>query len=64
MVKDVKREEVSKLVHELMLGKEGHRVRKKAIEWKEKARAATCPNGSSSFNVDKLVQEIIMLSRN
>ncbi|XP_023755988.1 UDP-glycosyltransferase 85C2 [Lactuca sativa] len=64
MVKDVKREEVSKLVHELMLGEESHRMRKKAMEWKEKAYAATGPSGSSSLNVQKLVEEIFMLSRN
>ncbi|CAH1421987.1 unnamed protein product [Lactuca virosa] len=64
MVKDVKREEVSKLVHDLMLGEESHRMRKKAMEWKEKAYAATGPSGSSSLNVQKLVEEIFMLSRN
>ncbi|KAL4583424.1 hypothetical protein LXL04_007996 [Taraxacum kok-saghyz] len=64
MVKDVKREEVRKLVHELMLGEGGRRLRKKAVEWKEKAWAATSPTGSSSLNVKKLVQDIVMLSRN
>ncbi|KAI3690944.1 hypothetical protein L2E82_49157 [Cichorium intybus] len=63
MAKDVKREEVSKLVQELM-GEGGHVMRKKAVEWKEKAHAATDPNGSSSLNVSNLVEEIIMLSRN
>ncbi|KAL4579269.1 hypothetical protein LXL04_015407 [Taraxacum kok-saghyz] len=63
MEKEVKREEVSKLVEELM-GEGGHVMRKKAKEWKEKALAATAPNGTSSLNVNKLIEEIIMLSRN
>nr|XP_043616695.1 UDP-glycosyltransferase 85C2-like [Erigeron canadensis] len=61
--KDVKREELSKLVQELM-GEGGHKIRKKAMEWQQKARCATGPNGSSSMNVNKLIQEITMLSRN
>ncbi|CAH1454461.1 unnamed protein product [Lactuca virosa] len=63
MEKDVKREEVSKLVQELM-GEGGHVMRKKAMEWKAKATAATAANGSSSLNVNNLIEEIIMLSRN
>ncbi|CAI9291960.1 unnamed protein product [Lactuca saligna] len=63
MEKEVKREEVSKLVQELM-GDGGLVMRKKAMEWKEKASAATAANGSSSLNVNNLIEEIIMLSRN
>ncbi|KAJ9567996.1 hypothetical protein OSB04_003962 [Centaurea solstitialis] len=63
MGKEVKREEVEGLVKELM-GEGGERMRNKAMEWKEKAEIATAPNGSSSLNVDNLVKEIIMLSRN
>lgn len=63
MGKEVKREEVKRLVQELM-GEGGQRMRNKAMEWKEKAEIATAPNGSSSLNVDNLVKEIIMLSRN
>ncbi|KAL4557274.1 hypothetical protein LXL04_035447 [Taraxacum kok-saghyz] len=62
MGKEVKMEEVSKLVKELM-GEEGRKIRAKALEWKEKARAATAPDGSSFKNVDKIVEEIVMLSR-
>lgn len=63
MGKDVKREEVKRLVQELM-GEGGHEMRNMAAEWKEKACIATSPNGSSTLNVDKLVKEINMLSRN
>ncbi|KAD4888542.1 hypothetical protein E3N88_20615 [Mikania micrantha] len=58
-----KRDEVKRLVEELM-GDEGDQKRIKAKEWQEKARVATGHNGSSSFNVNELVNEIIRLSRN
>nr|WJH18543.1 phenylpropanoid glycosyltransferase UGT8 [Artemisia annua] len=63
MGKDVKREEVKKLVQELM-GEGGYKMRNMAAEWKEKACIATSPNGSSTLMLDKLVEEINMLSRN
>nr|GEU72381.1 UDP-glycosyltransferase 85C1-like [Tanacetum cinerariifolium] len=61
---DVKRVEVEKLVRELMEGTEGKRMRKKCLEWKKMAEIATGPNGSSSINVEKLANEITMLSKN
>ncbi|KAM0011722.1 putative UDP-glucuronosyl/UDP-glucosyltransferase, UDP-glycosyltransferase family [Helianthus debilis subsp. tardiflorus] len=62
--RNVKRNEVEKFVRELMKGVEGARMRKKAMEWKKKAEISTGPNGSSSLNVEELVTEICMLSRN
>nr|GEU72382.1 UDP-glycosyltransferase 85C1-like [Tanacetum cinerariifolium] len=59
----VKRDKVEKLVRELMDGTEYQRTRKKALEWKNIADIATSPNGSSSINIDKLVNEITMLSK-
>ncbi|GKF55897.1 UDP-glycosyltransferase 85C2-like protein, partial [Tanacetum coccineum] len=55
MGKDVKREEVQRLVQELM-GEGGLKMRIKATNWKEKAIIATSPDGSSSLNVNKLVE--------
>ncbi|KAJ9537692.1 hypothetical protein OSB04_030425 [Centaurea solstitialis] len=57
MGSDVKREEVKRLIQELM-GEGGERMRNKAMEWKKKAHTATGLNGSSSLNVDNLVKEI------
>ncbi|KAL4559674.1 hypothetical protein LXL04_031817 [Taraxacum kok-saghyz] len=62
--KDVKREEVEKLVRELMEGEEGRRMRKKALEWKKLAGKATGFDGSSSLDTEKLADEIVKLSRN
>ncbi|KAI3692526.1 hypothetical protein L6452_32343 [Arctium lappa] len=57
----VKREEVKRLIQELM-GEGGDKMRNKAMEWKKKAHIATGLNGSSSLNVDNLVKEISKLS--
>ncbi|XP_071733325.1 UDP-glycosyltransferase 85C1-like [Rutidosis leptorrhynchoides] len=61
--RNIKRDEVEKLVRILMDEEEGVRMRKKALEWKKKAEIATDFNGSSSLNTEKLVNEIIKLSR-
>ncbi|XP_071733327.1 UDP-glycosyltransferase 85C1-like [Rutidosis leptorrhynchoides] len=62
--KNVKRDEVEKLVRELMEGTNGEKMRKKTLEWKKIAEIATGPYGPSSLDVDKLVNEIGVLSRN
>ncbi|KAI7745885.1 hypothetical protein M8C21_007306 [Ambrosia artemisiifolia] len=63
MGKEVKREEVTSLVKELM-GNGGDKKRTKAKEWQKQAYVAMGPNGSSYLNVNNLVEEIVMLSRN
>ncbi|GFZ09737.1 hypothetical protein Acr_21g0003360 [Actinidia rufa] len=52
---DVKRDEIDKLVRELMEGDKGKKWKNKAMEWKRLAEKAAAPGGSSSFNLDKLV---------
>lgn len=52
---DVKRDQVEKLVRELMDGEKGKKMKKKAMKWKEIAEKACGPGGSSSLNLDKLV---------
>ncbi|KAF5807630.1 putative 7-deoxyloganetin glucosyltransferase [Helianthus annuus] len=53
---NVKSDEVSKLVIELMSGERGNEMRKNAIAWKNKAKeACTFPSGSSVINLDKLI---------
>lgn len=54
---NVQRDEVEKLVIELMDGEKGKGMKKKATEWKIKAKNATKPSGSSYQNMDKLVSE-------
>ncbi|KAJ1375850.1 UDP-glucuronosyl/UDP-glucosyltransferase [Sesbania bispinosa] len=54
---DVKRDRVESLVRELMEGKKGKELTKKALEWKKLAEdAAVHKDGSSFLNFDKVVQ--------
>ncbi|XP_017250397.1 7-deoxyloganetin glucosyltransferase isoform X2 [Daucus carota subsp. sativus] len=52
---NVRRDDVEKLVRILMEGVEGKKLKKKAMEWKQKAEKACSPDGSSSRNLSKLI---------
>ncbi|KAJ0466500.1 putative 7-deoxyloganetin glucosyltransferase [Helianthus annuus] len=53
---NVKSDEVAKLVIELMNGEKGKEMRKKAIDWKNKAEeSCVVPSGSSIANLDKVI---------
>lgn len=58
-IENIERGEVERLVRELMGGKKGEEMRKKALDWKIKAQEATSLNGSSSLNLDKLVNVLL-----
>ena len=51
---DVNREEVERLVRELMDGEKGKEMKRKAVEWKKKAEAAVAPGGSSDVDLETL----------
>lgn len=53
--RDVKRDEVESLVRELMDGKKGEVMRRKAEEWKTAAEEAVGQGGSSYKNLEELV---------
>lgn len=53
---DVRREKVEGIVRELMEGEKGKEMRKKALEWRERAKVATNVGGSSYANFDMLVK--------
>ncbi|KAJ4965000.1 hypothetical protein NE237_016849 [Protea cynaroides] len=57
---NVKRDEVEKLVRELMEGDKGKEMKSKAMMWKKKAEEATTPLGSSFFNFDNMVNQILL----
>ncbi|XP_071714182.1 UDP-glycosyltransferase 85C1-like [Rutidosis leptorrhynchoides] len=61
--RNVKRNEVEKLLKELMEGAKGEKLRNKANEWMKKARIAIATNGSSFLNIEKLVNEIHVFSK-
>lgn len=56
---EVKRGTVEKLVREAMEGEKGMEMRRRALEWKEKARRATELGGSSRANLDKLMRDLV-----
>jgi hypothetical protein len=61
--KDAKRGEVEKIMREFMEGNKGKKMKKKVMEWKKLAEEATGPHGSSSINLDKLLNELVLLSK-
>ena len=58
--KGAKRGEVEKIVRELMEGNKDKKMKKNAMEWKKFAEEATGPQGSSSINLDKLVNDVLL----
>ncbi|GLT93789.1 hypothetical protein SLE2022_115630 [Rubroshorea leprosula] len=57
---DVKRDEVERLVRELMEEEKGREMKRKALEWKRMAEAAAAsPSGSSAMNLDKVIKEVL-----
>ncbi|KAH1207968.1 7-deoxyloganetin glucosyltransferase [Glycine max] len=54
---NVKREEVEKLVSELMVGEKGKKMREKTMGLKKKAEEATRPSGCSYMNLDKVIKK-------
>lgn len=58
---DVKRDEIKRLVKELMEGEKGKALKKKAMEWKALAEEATgAPDGSSFMNLHKLITQTLL----
>jgi hypothetical protein len=56
---NVTREEVALLVREAMDGEKGKEMRENVMMWKEKAMAATEEGGSSSVNIQQLVEFLL-----
>ncbi|KAL5556276.1 hypothetical protein UlMin_038512 [Ulmus minor] len=56
---DVKRDEVAALVHEMMEGDKGKKLREKALEWKKKAVDATDIGGPSHNEFEKFIKEAL-----
>ncbi|KAJ7968156.1 Glycosyltransferase [Quillaja saponaria] len=58
---NINRDEVEGLVRDLIDGQKGKKLRDNVIEWKRKAEAATCSNGSSYLNLERLANEVPLL---
>ncbi|AES74878.1 UDP-glucosyltransferase family protein [Medicago truncatula] len=57
---NVKREEVEKLVNELMSGDKGKKMRQKTIDLKMKAEEETRLGGCSYMNLEKVIKEVFL----
>jgi UDP:flavonoid glycosyltransferase YjiC (YdhE family) len=57
---NVKREEVEKLVNELMVGEKGKKMRQKIIAMQKKAVEDTKPGGRSYMNLEKVINEVLV----
>ncbi|KAH6773250.1 UDP-glucosyl transferase 85A2 [Perilla frutescens var. frutescens] len=57
---EVMREKVAEVVKVLMEGERGKEMRKRALEWKEKAHSAANPGGSSYQNLEFLINQILL----
>ncbi|XP_028056548.1 7-deoxyloganetin glucosyltransferase-like [Camellia sinensis] len=58
---DFKREEVERMVRELMAGERGKEMKRKVMEWKKLGEeATTCSVGSSYLNFEKMVRFVLM----
>ncbi|WOL08716.1 7-deoxyloganetin glucosyltransferase-like [Canna indica] len=57
---DVKREEVAMLIKEVMEGEKGKKMKRKVLEWKEKAVEAAKPGGTSWKNLEMVIDKEIM----
>jgi hypothetical protein len=59
---EVTREQVSELVKEMIEGDEGKKMKKKAMEWKQKAKAAVAKGGSAYNSFNQLADDLLQLS--
>uniref|UniRef100_A0A803RAZ6 Glycosyltransferase n=1 Tax=Cannabis sativa TaxID=3483 RepID=A0A803RAZ6_CANSA len=57
---DVKRDQVTNLVKQLFDGEKGKKMKTKAMEFKKLVHEATAPSGSSSTNLDDLINEVLL----
>ncbi|KAK8624778.1 hypothetical protein V6N13_089664 [Hibiscus sabdariffa] len=57
---DVKRDEVEKLVRELVEGEKGMEMKKNCMELRKKAEEAACLNGPSSLDLESLINEVLL----
>ena len=61
---NVKREEVEKLVNELMEGEKGEKMRENASEWKNIAEQGTRAGGSSYINLQNMIKDVLLKKKN
>ncbi|KAL7208257.1 hypothetical protein ACSBR1_030084 [Camellia fascicularis] len=57
---DVKRDEVERVVRELMVGDKGKEMKKRTMEWRKMAKEAIVSSSASSFsNLEKMIKQLV-----
>jgi hypothetical protein len=56
---DVKRNEITEIVIEMMEGEKGKEIRRNCLEWTEKATKATDQGESSYNNFHNLIKQVL-----
>ncbi|XP_073359379.1 7-deoxyloganetin glucosyltransferase-like [Aegilops tauschii subsp. strangulata] len=59
---NVERNEVKEAIIEMMEGDKGKELKTVAMEWKEKSTVAALPGGSSWVNLEKVVNEVLLVT--
>ena len=57
---NVKRDDVERLVTELMVGEKGKKMKRKALKWKRLVEAAT---QKSYFNLENVINQVLLNPR-
>jgi hypothetical protein len=57
---NAKRQEVKKVINELMVGEKGNKMRQKVIDLKKKTEGNTSHGGVSYMNLDKVITEVLL----
>ncbi|CAL5021272.1 unnamed protein product [Urochloa decumbens] len=58
---DVRRDVVEGRIREAMAGEKGKEMRERAAEWKEATARTTRPGGSSFVNMERLINDVLLL---
>ncbi|KAF8780658.1 hypothetical protein HU200_001261 [Digitaria exilis] len=60
---EVRRDELAAIIREAMDGDEGKEMRRRAMEWKEKAVKATMPGGPAEANLNRVIDEVLLSTK-
>jgi hypothetical protein len=57
---EVRRDELAAMIREAMDGDKGNEMRRRAMEWKEKAVKATLPGGPAEANLNWVIDQVLL----
>jgi hypothetical protein len=60
---EVRRDELAAMIREAMDGDKGNEMRRRAMEWKEKAVKATLSGGPAEANLNWVIDQVLLLPK-